>query len=222
MKAHNLNGMRFSRWLVISQSQSMNKGRAFNCVCDCGTRRVVRATELVIGKSHSCGCLNAERSSQRNRTHGMKGTKEYKAWDSIKQRCYNPRHKSFKDYGERGIVMCPEWLASFEAFFSHVGAAPSKAHSVERIDNSRSYEPGNVRWATSREQARNRRSSAVIHAFGEAKTLVAWTEDARCSVTQAALGKRLEAGWEAERAILTPKYGTRHGNRNATGRRLQA
>lgn len=222
MKAHNLCGMRFGRWFVTSQAANLNDASAFNCVCDCGTRRVVRATPLVKGKSLSCGCLSVERSSERNRTHGMKGTKEYKAWDCIKQRCYNPRHKSFKDYGERGIVMCPEWLASFEAFLAYIGHAPSKAHSVERIDNSRPYEPANVRWATAREQARNRRSNTIIQAFGEAKTLVAWTEDVRCSVTQDTLGKRLEAGWETERAILTPKYATRYGNRNATGRRLQA
>jgi hypothetical protein len=82
---------------------------------------------------------------------------EYDAWQAMKQRCSNPRLRTWKDYGGRGIRVCDEWRASFFAFFDHIGPRPSSKHSVDRIDVNGHYEPGNVRWATPLEQARNRR-----------------------------------------------------------------
>ena len=87
-----------------------------------------------------------------------KRSKEYVAWVGAKQRCTNPRVKQFKDYGGRGIKVCAEWLHDFAAFFAHVGPCPP-GRSLDRIDNSKGYEPGNVQWSTRQEQAVNRRTS---------------------------------------------------------------
>src|SRR5262245_10496757 len=92
-----------------------------------------------------------------NKTHGMANSPEYQAWNSAKQRCTNPNDGSYSRYGGRGIRMCDEWVNSFEAFYNYIGPRPSSNHSLDRYpNNDGNYEPGNCRWATKSEQAKNR------------------------------------------------------------------
>ena len=85
-------------------------------------------------------------------------TSEYMAWVSMKQRCLNPRHRDYVNYGGRGIGVCLEWQTSFEAFFRDVGPRPGRGYSLDRINNDAGYAPGNVRWATASQQNRNQRA----------------------------------------------------------------
>lgn len=96
-----------------------------------------------------------------NPTHGMSNTPEHDAWKGAKQRCFNPNRKGFSEYGGRGITMCAEWAASFVAFYEHIGPRPGPDYSLDRIDVNGHYEPGNVRWATAREQMLNRRPVSI-------------------------------------------------------------
>ena len=93
-------------------------------------------------------------------------TAEQQAWSDIKQRCNNPSHQSYADYGGRGITICPEWENNFDAFYAYVGPRPN-GHTVERIDNNKGYEPGNVKWATQAEQIRNTRATVRVVYKGE-------------------------------------------------------
>jgi hypothetical protein len=156
------------------------------------------------GKSLSCGCLIAEVSRFTNRSHGMKGTKEYKAWDCMKQRCLNPKHKSYASYGGAGITICESWLLSFESFFKDMGFAPSRQHSIDRIKGNLGYSPDNCRWATAHEQSQNRSDNVTIKAFGESKVISEWARDSRCAVNLGTLGWRIRAEWNAEKAISQP------------------
>lgn len=105
-------------------------------------------------------------------THGqhsrlMGKTKEYIAWDRMKSRCYNPKNRSYRWYGAKGITVCQEWIDSFVAFFNDVGKAPTKRHSLDRYpDNKGNYIPGNVRWATPEQQQNNRTNNRRCHIGG--------------------------------------------------------
>lgn len=159
-------GSRFGRLIVLEKSaESPDRYTHWVCRCDCGNRTTVRSSRLTAGNTKSCGCFQREGAqrlasviAKKHLTkHGMAESSEYHIWCTMKARCGNPKHPQYDDYGGRGIKVHPAWIASFEAFYEHLGPRPSTRHSVDRINNDGSYEPGNVRWATYSEQARNRR-----------------------------------------------------------------
>ncbi|GED89332.1 hypothetical protein [Streptomyces sp. 6-11-2] len=158
-KAEAYIGARFSRLTVIGElTHGTGKTTSLRLAvrCDCGTEKTIRISTLGTS-AKSCGCLNSEAASTRSRTHGMRNSGEYTIWTSMKQRCLNSAHRHYKEYGGRGITVCPRWQTSFEAFLADMGPRPSKSHTLDRIDNDRGYEPGNVAWRTYKEQAANRR-----------------------------------------------------------------
>lgn len=133
--------------------------------CDCGNEKPVALSRVRNGYTRSCGCLIREVSSATNRKHGRRETREYSSWTAMKGRCLDPDNRDYPRWGGRGVTICPEWIASFEEFFAHIGPRPVGT-TLDRIDNSRSYEPGNVRWATNKEQAANRRDTWIVEIHG--------------------------------------------------------
>lgn len=161
MKMINLVGLKFGRLLVTALEPRTVRDRSWTCKCDCGRVVSVQGGNLRNNHTRSCGCLRNEVTRQRATKHGYSRVKqrtpEYKTWCLMKDRCHNPRFLRYADWGGRGIKVCEEWLHDFVAFLDHVGPKPSSKHSIDRIDNDRGYEPGNVRWATALEQRYNRR-----------------------------------------------------------------
>lgn len=167
-------GMRFGRLMVIKRHSVNSTGTVkWLCVCDCGTRKVTAGDSMRRGVTLSCGCVSRDKLVARITKHGKSRSPEYTAWQHIKERCFVPSCSSFKDYGARGITMCPEWRDSFDAFFAHVGSRPSPQHSIDRINNNGHYEPGNCRWATAEQQVSNRRNNHYVRVDGQTLTVAA-------------------------------------------------
>jgi hypothetical protein len=106
----------------------------------------------------------------------MSKTVEYRTWKSMIQRCYNPAHKSFKDYGGRGISVCGQWRNSVHCFIADMGSRPDGT-SIDRIDVNGNYEPDNCRWATLLIQGANQRSNRVLTINGRSQHLQAWARE---------------------------------------------
>jgi hypothetical protein len=154
-------------------------------------------------------------------THGKVGTPEYNSWRGMVERCESQNHPSYLRYGARGISVCPRWRASFSAFLADMGTRPPKT-TLERIDNSKGYEPGNCCWADRKTQARNKRNNRLLTARGETKTLAEWSEVT--GLNFATILTRIDRdGWEVEKALFTPAGTSRKNTRWLTlGDRTQS
>lgn len=152
-------GKRFGRLLVIKFAGRRHRNALWLCQCDCGVdNKVVAQPDLQCGRTKSCGCLNREQRFQNTRTHGetvgRNQSPEYRAYHNAKSRCTNSRRKDFVDYGGRGIQFR---FICFSQFLSCIGRKLSPDLELDRINNNGNYEPGNVRWASHKEQCNNRR-----------------------------------------------------------------
>lgn len=173
------------------------------CRCDCGKEFIAVGSNVKSGNTRSCGCHNLQRIREQglsNKTHGLSNSDEYHIWRGIKQRCRNPNNKDYHRYGARGIDILDEWFESFESFYNYLGPRPSEQHSVERIDNHGDYEPGNVKWATQKEQSNNTRSNHLIELNGNIKTITEWEKES--PVSRVTINRRLQEGWNVEEAIF--------------------
>ncbi len=206
MPVKNRVGVRFGRLIVLERADNYvapggHVGTRWKCACDCGEITIVHAVNLRRGTT-SCGCVQAQSRFTANRIHGESGSEEYGVWTGIASRCTNPRLKGFKDYGARGIRLCERWL-DFRNFLSDMGRRPSPKHSIERVNNEGHYEPGNCVWATSEEQALNKRTTLTVSFRGLRKPLFLWAKE--LGLNYGLVWRRIvKSGWTVEAAFSQP------------------
>lgn len=199
--AEEMIGRRFGRLVVRAFSHRNRFSQAYYwCECDCGTGRCVNQGSLRNGHTQSCGCY---REALLNKT---KGNITYRSWRNMIKRCQASYQRSWARYGLRGITVCDQWLNSFDLFLKDMGPRPSLAHSIERIDIDGDYEKSNCKWATPKEQARNRSNNTLLECNGETRCIAEWSE---LSGTPAGMiSQRIQRGWSHQDAI-TKATGTR-------------
>lgn len=204
----------FHRWTILTQPSLKQYGkykRSFVlCRCLCGIEKEIALTYLKNNTSKSCGCLSREISSnickQRNTTHNLSHHSLYKIWCDMKKRCYNSNSKNYHRYGERGIKIYQKWLTFINFYNWAISHGWRNSLTIERINNNQGYSPNNCKWATRKEQGNNKSNNKLLNAFGQIKTIKQWSEDKRCKVKYTTLFMRIIKGWNADIAIITPKY----------------
>lgn len=192
-------GRRYGRWLVLGDRTTGAPVPRILCRCDCGVERMVIAMGLRSGSSTSCGCWNREYKRVGPVKHGHSRSATYNSWSAMNQRCANPKTIGYANYGGRGIAVCPEWAASFEAFLADVGPRPSRRHTLDRIDGDGDYRPGNVRWALARDQCRNKTNNRLVDYQGRKVCLKELAEIV--GLKYSTLHARLRRGWSMGRAL---------------------
>lgn len=189
-------GNKYGRLKVLENLGLINGRTHYRCLCDCGNEKILMRNNL-IRSTRSCGCLRHEAPS--NKTHGQKGTRLYRIWGGMKTRCFNKNDHTYKGYGARGITMTADWL-DFSNFYDWARRTGyTDELTIERIDNNGDYEPGNCKWITLGEQARNRRSTTYIEFKGQKKSLSEWSEIT--GIGSATLHGRINRGWPVEAAL---------------------
>lgn len=208
-------GTRFGRLVVAGEAgpathPSGQSHRRMKCRCDCGVEVAVLLPSLRNGNTKSCGCFSFERRGQTHLTHGQakkgKQSPNYRMWARVKSRAVTGSTPDSYHWLGRGITMYEPWTNSFEAFddwvTENLGEKP-KGHSLDRINNDGNYEPGNLRWATAKEQSNNRRDNQLIIFNGITRTTAQWAEELGMN-KQTLWGRLFNSNWPVDKALTTP------------------
>ena len=200
----------------MERAENKNNKTAWRCICDCGNEKVTTSDNLLRNITKSCGCYQNDvrvANGHKNAKHHGYGTRLYRIYRGMWQRCYDKNVKHFMRYGGRGISICDEWLGEngFVNFREWAYKSGYKENlSIDRKDNDDGYNPNNCRWATDKEQMNNRRKNIKLTYKGETHTMAEWAEVTGINV--ATIKSRHRAGWKDE-DILARKVDTRKATR---------
>lgn len=202
MKFGRLEPIGFVGW---REFPSGNRQRLWKFKCDCGKEHVALLHNVKRGHTTSCGCYLNQRRIEAHTTHGDnrkgKRTKLYTVWATMKQRCEDVNYRHYPRWGGRGIKIL--W-ASYEEFKRDMGPSFQPGLQIERVNNDGHYCKENCKWATAKEQARNRSSNVLMMFNGQTKTMIDWAE--ACGLRYSTLHRRISLGWSVECALTTPVY----------------
>lgn len=203
-----LSGKQYGRLTVLECIGSdKHHKRLYRCLCECGKEKITTQALLKRGEVTSCGCKQKEVIFKQN---GLSTKRIYAVYNSMKIRCYNKKFKQYKDYGGRGIAICPEWLGE-NGFINFYNWAMENGYkdnlTLDRINPKGNYEPSNCRWATYKEQANNTKATVFLTYNGETKPASEWAEIV--GISQSAITHRKSKGWTDEECLTVKNHGRR-------------
>jgi len=152
--------------------------------------------------------MNHEKTIKRINANPLSGTRQYRSWSSMKERCNNPNTKCFSRYGGRGIKVCNSWN-SFHNFWKDMEEGYVDTLKLDRIDNEKGYSKKNCRWVTHKENCNNKGNHRSITLGGVTKNITQWAE--MLGEKPQTLIKRIKRGWSIKDALLLPNL---RGQRN--------
>jgi hypothetical protein len=199
-------GDRYERLTIVAETDpiilSGKPCRQFLCKCDCGKSKVIGLAVLRGNRVKSCGCLHDTLPIKHRQAMGGERGLTYRTWMTMRARCLNENASDYERYGGRGIRICEQWN-EFATFLQDMGERPSSKHSIDRIDPNGDYTPDNCRWATMKQQGRNRRNNRMLTFNGETLCLAEWAE--RIGTSLPALKSRLDVcKYTVEEALTLP------------------
>jgi hypothetical protein len=215
MKPYIESGQKFNRLTAVKRIfRSDNRNTYWLFRCDCGEEKEIVSSNVVNWITKSCGCLQRERTSRRNISHGFikkfkKGNKNprfYAIWSGMRNRCQNKNNSEYCNYGARGISVDEKWN-TFSVFYKDMWdkyVSASKRHgekniSIDRINTKGNYCKENCRWATAQQQARNKTNNTKCEFNGENLCLAEILE--KNKVDRAKYYRRRKKGWGFEDTI---------------------
>ncbi len=192
-------GLRFGSLVVTEFAGKQGNFAMWRCRCDCGNEHIARGANLTSGQIKSCGCV-----AKRNATkHGESRTRLYRIWYGIIRRTEDSSRKEYKDYGALGVRMCKEWRESYEAFRDWAqNNGYNDTLSIDRIESTGNYEPGNCRWVTKSVQESNKRTTHLICVNGVSMSPAEWSKVSGIPAYQ--IRRRKASGWDDYRAVYEP------------------
>lgn len=200
-----MEGMQFGRLTVIKRVPTPKHLRVthWECRCECGNLITTSRPNLITGHTTSCGCyaLETKIGNKHRETHNESRTRLYHIWQSMKQRCYDKNHEGYEWYGGRDIKIYDEWM-EYINFSKWAKANGYKTNlTIDRIDVNGNYEPNNCRWATIKQQNRNKTTTRYIELDGTKKSLGEWSEI--LDIPMNTIINRLDRGCDAKEALDT-------------------
>lgn len=169
-------GLKYGKWTVIRLSHTNECGAHWHCRCDCGTESVVFGGNLGAGKTTSCGCVIKTQGGMRRGSDKLTRGTAAMRWKGMMDRCYLESASNYYNYGARGIKVCERWHY-LPNFIADMGEPPTPEHSLDRINPDADYYLENCRWATAKEQGRNRRNNRLFTFNGKTQCASAWIEE---------------------------------------------
>jgi hypothetical protein len=171
--------------------------------CQCIHCGIVKRIKVQALKRNTYGCTVCS-CKICNTIHGGHLLPEYNVYNAMRNRCESPKNNSYERYGGRGIKVCERWKESFLNFYEDMGQRPSPSHSIERNDNDGDYEPGNCRWATDKEQCRNRRSTVMLTHNGRTQSMLDWADE--LGINRYTIMRRWQRGFTVEQILHQGKH----------------